>query len=223
MCCEISIAEGRLRFNLVRKYRSAIAELRCASTESKSSLRKLRYALESKKIKLRILRCAFAGWKDRCALLRCAFNIMLFVPTSVNNSNCYVVSAAEGIEPGLVCLVESGIAALCIAAYTWRFISQFQPVCYFPCLSQFAQMQICFLSARRFASLLLTFSRFSLIIFLTVVLATATIFLLSFRTWNNFSYWILLSQLAGKTISVRIALIYCFCSSYVCHWFRYYC
>ena len=31
---------------------------------------------------------------------------------------CYVVSAAEGIEPGLVCLVESGIAALCIAAYT---------------------------------------------------------------------------------------------------------
>ena len=35
-------------------------------------------------------------------------------------------------------------------------------------------------------------------------------FLLSFRTWNNFSYWILLSQLAGKTISVRITLIYCF-------------
>ena len=57
---------------------------------------------------------------------------------------------------------------------------------------------ICFLFARRFASLLLTFSRFSLILFLTVVLATATFFLLSFRTWNNFSYWILLSQLAGK-------------------------
>ena len=37
-------------------------------------------------------------------------------------------------------------------------------------------MQICFLSARRFASLLLTFSRFSLILFLTVVLATATFF-----------------------------------------------
>ena len=35
---------------------------------------------------------------------------------------------------------------------------------------------ICFLSARRFASLLLTFSRFSLILFLTVVLATATFF-----------------------------------------------
>ena len=61
-----------------------------------------------------------------------------------------------------------------------------------------------------FASLLLTFSRFSLILFLTAVLATATFFLLSFRTWNNFSYWILLSQLAGKTISVRITLIYCF-------------
>ena len=41
LCCEISIAEVRLRFNLVRKCRSAIAELRCASTESKSSLRKL--------------------------------------------------------------------------------------------------------------------------------------------------------------------------------------
>ena len=37
-------------------------------------------------------------------------------------------------------------------------------------------MQICFLSARRLASLLLTFSRFSLILFLTVVLATATFF-----------------------------------------------
>ena len=69
---------------------------------------------------------------------------------------------------------------------------------------------ICFLSARRFASLLLTVSRFSLILFLTVVLATATFFLLSFRTWNNFSYWILLSQLAGKTISVRITFVYCF-------------
>ena len=54
LCCEISIAEVTLRFNLVRKWRSAIAELRCASTESKSSLRKL----------------------------RCAFDIKLFVPTS---------------------------------------------------------------------------------------------------------------------------------------------
>ena len=49
LCCEISIAEVRLRFNLVRKCRSAIAELRYASTESKSSLRKLRCASEIKK------------------------------------------------------------------------------------------------------------------------------------------------------------------------------
>ena len=61
LCCEISIAKVGLRFNLVRKCRSAIAELRCASTESKSSLQKLRCASESKKIKLRILRCAFTG------------------------------------------------------------------------------------------------------------------------------------------------------------------
>ena len=42
LCCEIHFAEGRLRFNLVRKCRSAIAELYCASPKSKSSLRKLR-------------------------------------------------------------------------------------------------------------------------------------------------------------------------------------
>ena len=80
--CEISIAEVRLRFNLVQKCRSAIAELHCASTKSKSSLRKLRCASEIKKIQLRILRCAFSGLKDRCALLRCAFDIILFVATS---------------------------------------------------------------------------------------------------------------------------------------------
>ena len=34
-CFEIFIAKVRLRFNLVRKCRSAIAELRCALTESK--------------------------------------------------------------------------------------------------------------------------------------------------------------------------------------------
>ena len=87
LCCEISVAEVKLRFNLVRKYCFAIAGLRCASTESKISLRKLRCASEIKKIKLRILRCAFTGWKNRCALLRCAFDILLVVPTYVNISN----------------------------------------------------------------------------------------------------------------------------------------
>ena len=48
-CCEISIAEVWLRFNLIRHLRSAIAELRCASTESKSSMRKLRSASNIKK------------------------------------------------------------------------------------------------------------------------------------------------------------------------------
>ena len=71
-----------MRFNLVQKRCSAIAELRCASIESKSLLRKLRCASEVKKIKSPILRCAFTGSKDHCALLRCAFGIMLFVPTS---------------------------------------------------------------------------------------------------------------------------------------------
>ena len=61
LLCEISIAEVRLRFNLVRKCRSAIAQLRGASTKSKSSLRKLRCACEIKKIKLRISRCVFTG------------------------------------------------------------------------------------------------------------------------------------------------------------------
>ena len=53
--CEISIAEVRLRFHLVRKCRSAIAEFRCASTESKSLLRKLHCASENK------LNCAFCA------------------------------------------------------------------------------------------------------------------------------------------------------------------
>ena len=39
LCCEISIAEVRLRFKLVQNCRSAIAELRYALTKSKSSLR----------------------------------------------------------------------------------------------------------------------------------------------------------------------------------------
>ena len=48
------------------------AELRCASTESKSLLWNLHCALEIKNIKLSILRCA--EWLKRCcAFLRCAF------------------------------------------------------------------------------------------------------------------------------------------------------
>ena len=77
MWCEISIEEVRLRFNLVQKYCSAITELRCASTESKSSLQKLRCTSENKKFKLRNLCCAFTDWKDHCA-----FDIVLLVPTS---------------------------------------------------------------------------------------------------------------------------------------------
>ena len=50
LCSEISIAEVRLSFNLVRKCHSAITELRYTSTESKSSLQKLRCVSESKKI-----------------------------------------------------------------------------------------------------------------------------------------------------------------------------
>ena len=46
LCCEISIAEVRLRDDLVPKYRFAIAELRCVSTESKSFSQKLRCASE---------------------------------------------------------------------------------------------------------------------------------------------------------------------------------
>ena len=61
LCCEISIAEVRLHFNLVQKCHFAIAELCCASTEPKSSLRKLHCNSKILKIKLRILHCAFTG------------------------------------------------------------------------------------------------------------------------------------------------------------------
>ena len=54
LCCEISIPEARLRFNVLQKSRSAIAEFSCTSTELKSLLLKLRCALEIKKIN-----CAF--------------------------------------------------------------------------------------------------------------------------------------------------------------------
>ena len=58
------IAEIRLRFDLTRKFRSVITELRCASTKLKSSLRKLRCASENKKIKLRVLRGAISNLKN---------------------------------------------------------------------------------------------------------------------------------------------------------------
>ena len=60
LCCKTSVAKVRLRFNLLRKSRPAIAEMRFALTELESSLRKLRCASKIKK-KLRILRCAFTG------------------------------------------------------------------------------------------------------------------------------------------------------------------
>ena len=86
MCCEISIAEVRLRFNLVRKCRSAIVELRCASTESKSLLRKLRCASEIKKKLIAHFALRFHWLKRslRFVALRfvALFDIMLFVPTT---------------------------------------------------------------------------------------------------------------------------------------------
>ena len=60
LCCEISIAEVKFHFNSVRNCRSAIAELRCASTES-TKIHCGSCALEIKKIKLRILRFTFTG------------------------------------------------------------------------------------------------------------------------------------------------------------------
>ena len=54
--CDILIAKVRLRFNLEQKCLSAIAEFRCASTESKSPMRKLRCASENQK-----LDCAFCA------------------------------------------------------------------------------------------------------------------------------------------------------------------
>ena len=56
LCCEISVTQARLRFNLVRKCRSAIAELRCASIELKSSLRSC-----AELQKLKKLNCAFCA------------------------------------------------------------------------------------------------------------------------------------------------------------------
>ena len=50
LCCEISIAKVRLRFNLLQKSCSAIDDLRCASTHSQSSLRKLRCIHKIKKL-----------------------------------------------------------------------------------------------------------------------------------------------------------------------------
>ena len=47
-------------------------------------------------------------------------------------------------------------------------------------------------------------------------LGNCHLFLLSFRTWNNFSLWILLSQLAGKKLfRYVLRLFIVFCSSYV--------
>ena len=83
---KISIAEVGLRFNLVWKCCSAIAQLHCTLNESKSLLWKLLCASEIKKIKLRFLHRAFTGWKYCCTLLRCAFDIMLFVPISTEST-----------------------------------------------------------------------------------------------------------------------------------------
>ena len=55
------IAEIWLRFDLEQKSRSAFAEMRCASTESKSLQRKLRDASENIKFKVCLLFCAFNG------------------------------------------------------------------------------------------------------------------------------------------------------------------
>ena len=47
-------------------------------------------------------------------------------------------------------------------------------------------------------------------------LGNCHLFLLSFRTWNDFSHWILLSQLAGKKLfRYVLRLFIVFCSSYV--------
>ena len=67
LCCEISIAEVRLCFNLIQKCYFAIA-----------------LPFRNEKNKLRILWGAFTGLKDCYGLLRCAFVVMLFVPTSAS-------------------------------------------------------------------------------------------------------------------------------------------
>ena len=60
-------------------YENVVLQLRCASTESKSSLWKLRYASEIKKNQIALFALRFYCLKRS---LRCAFLIMLFVPTS---------------------------------------------------------------------------------------------------------------------------------------------
>ena len=97
------------------------------------------------------------------------------------------------------CLSLSSRVSLLFVLLPTRDVSphNFQPVRSLP----FA-MIICFLSARRFASLLLAFSGFTLILFLTVVLATA-IFLLSFPLGIILIGYFSCNWLE-KTISVRI-------------------
>ena len=73
-------------------------ELRCSSTESKSSLWKLRCASEIKKIKLRILHCAFV--KKIVVLCWAALLIScyrLFVPSSDIYSRCRPIVQCIGI------------------------------------------------------------------------------------------------------------------------------
>ena len=118
--------------------------------------------------------------------------------------------------------VEPGIATLCIATNTWCFTSQepaslLLPLLFAICInanllpfcSAFCQLTACLFSIYTHS-----FSDCSL---------GNCHFLLRFPTWNNFIIWILLLQLAGKTISVRINVYLLFCSSYVYQWFRYYC
>ena len=78
------IAELWLCFDLVRKSRSAIAEMRYASIESKRLLRKLRCASENVMFKVRLLFRAFNGLNSRCVLLRCAFVKLYLCPLLEN-------------------------------------------------------------------------------------------------------------------------------------------
>ena len=79
LCCEILIAEVRLRFNLERKCRSKIAKFRCASTESKFLCGSCAALQKFKK-----LDCAFCAALlliEKIVALCCAADIMLFMPT----------------------------------------------------------------------------------------------------------------------------------------------
>ena len=80
--CLHFIAELWLCFDIVRKSRSAIAELRYTSIESKSLLQKLLCISENTKFKVRLLFCALNGLNSRCVLLQSAFCKILFVPAS---------------------------------------------------------------------------------------------------------------------------------------------